>query len=68
MPQSQSQDACKLLSLLTFWPGSSSRKDLTKQIISLDDGGTWTDQGNVTAQNGDSTDILVAPSLSYVYS
>nr|WP_175455909.1 sialidase family protein [Pseudomonas aeruginosa] len=39
-----------------------------RQFISLDDGGTWTDQGNVTAQNGDSTDILVAPSLSYIYS
>lgn len=39
-----------------------------RQFISLDDGGTWTDQGNVTAQNDDSTDILVAPSLSYIYS
>ncbi|HBP0988684.1 TPA: exo-alpha-sialidase [Pseudomonas aeruginosa] len=39
-----------------------------RQFLSTDGGSTWVDQGDVTAQNGDSTDTLVSPSLSYVYS
>ncbi|SNS15692.1 sialidase family protein [Pseudomonas segetis] len=39
-----------------------------RQFVSLNGGTTWTDQGDVTAQNGDSTDVVVSPSLSYVYS
>lgn len=39
-----------------------------RQFISTDGGTTWTDQGDVTAQNGDATDVLVAPSMSYVLS
>ncbi|HBO2327425.1 TPA: hypothetical protein L4G98_003928 [Pseudomonas aeruginosa] len=39
-----------------------------RQFLSIDGGSTWVDQGDVTAQNGDSTDTLVSPSLSYVYS
>ncbi len=37
-----------------------------RQFLSTDGGATWTDQGDVTAQNGDGTDTVVAPSLSYV--
>ncbi|HFK1931258.1 TPA: phage tail fiber protein [Pseudomonas aeruginosa] len=37
-----------------------------RQFLSTDGGTTWTDQGDVTAQNGDGTDTVVAPSLSYV--
>ncbi|WP_182910237.1 sialidase family protein [Pseudomonas aeruginosa] len=39
-----------------------------RQFLSIDGGSTWVDQGDVTAQIGDSTDTLVSPSLSYVYS
>ncbi|HBO1750199.1 TPA: exo-alpha-sialidase [Pseudomonas aeruginosa] len=39
-----------------------------RQFLSTDGGSTWVDQGDVTAQIGDSTDTLVSPSLSYVYS
>ncbi|MGV8406713.1 sialidase family protein [Pseudomonas aeruginosa] len=39
-----------------------------RQFLSTDGGSTWVDQGDVTAQNGDSTDTLVSPSLSYIYS
>lgn len=39
-----------------------------RQFLSLDGGATWADQGDVTAQNADSTDTLVSPSLSTVVS
>ncbi|MBH3600787.1 exo-alpha-sialidase [Pseudomonas aeruginosa] len=47
--------------------GSSGGGKL-RQFISTNGGATWTDQGDVTSQNGDATDTLVSPSLSYVYS
>lgn len=47
--------------------GSSGGGKL-RQFISINGGATWTDQGDVTSQNGDATDTLVSPSLSYVYS
>ncbi|HEJ3308639.1 TPA: exo-alpha-sialidase [Pseudomonas aeruginosa] len=39
-----------------------------RQFLSIDGGSTWVDQGDVIAQNGDATDTLVSPSLSYIYS
>ncbi|BFG81828.1 hypothetical protein [Pseudomonas phage PP21] len=39
-----------------------------RQFLSTDGGTTWVDQGDVTAQNGDSTDTVVSPSLAYFVS
>ncbi|NRH28347.1 exo-alpha-sialidase [Pseudomonas sp. MS19] len=37
-----------------------------RQFLSLDGGGTWTDQGDITAQNTDDTNIVVAPSIALI--
>lgn len=39
-----------------------------RQFLSTNGGSTWTNQGDVTAQNGDATDVVVSPSLSYYVS